>query len=73
MPTDPRIKELSDDQISLLMIYWLNNDERDIKAAYLEQKAKEEAKKQKPAFKADDLREIGYSEAEIKEMTRGQY
>jgi hypothetical protein len=72
LPTDPRIEELSDDQISLLMTYWLNNDERDIKVAYLEQKAKEEAEKQKPVFKADELREIGYSEAEIKEMTRGQ-
>lgn len=72
MPTDPRTKELSDDQISLLMLYWLNNDERDIKAAYLEHKAREERKKEQTKFKADDLREIGYSEAEIKEMTRGQ-
>jgi hypothetical protein len=54
------------------MIYWLNTDERNIKAAYLEQKAKEEAENQRTVFKADDLREIGYSEAEIKEMTRGQ-
>jgi hypothetical protein len=54
------------------MLYWLNNDERDIKAAYLEHKAREERKKEQTKFKADDLREIGYSEAEIKEMTRGQ-
>jgi hypothetical protein len=54
------------------MLYWLNNDERDIKAAYFEHKAKEERRKERMSFKADELREIGYSEDEIEEIIRGR-
>jgi len=72
LPTDPKVKALSDDQISLIMLYWLNNDERDIKTAYLAYKEKEAEAKSKPSFKADDLRDIGYTDAEIEKITRGQ-
>ena len=71
LPTDPRLKRLSDDQISLLMFYWLNNDERSMKTAYGEHKANEEAKKE-PQFKRKDLKDIGYTDAEIEEMTGGR-
>jgi len=54
------------------MLYWLNNDERDIKIAYLAYKEKEEEKKNLPKFKADDLRDIGYTDVQIEEITRGQ-
>jgi len=74
LPTDPRIKGLSDNQISLLMQYWLDFDERAIREVYRERKAKEEAK---PKFRKKDLMDdLGFTEeeaeAEIERLTRGQ-
>jgi hypothetical protein len=69
LPTDQRIKGLSDNQISLLMQFWLDHDENAMRAYYRERKSRNQ---EKPKFKAEDLRELGYTEEEIREITRGQ-
>jgi predicted nucleic acid-binding protein len=69
LPTDPRVKDLSDNQISLLMQFWLDYDEESMRLSYRKRKADEQAK---PKYKNEDLKEIGYTDEEIEELTRGQ-
>jgi Holliday junction resolvasome RuvABC DNA-binding subunit len=53
------------------MQYWLDHDEDAIKANYREVKAEEQQKADMSQFKADDLRALGYTDAEIEAITNG--
>ncbi|MDR1904601.1 MAG: hypothetical protein LBQ88_20240 [Treponema sp.] len=62
LPTDPKVRELTDNQISLLLQYWLDYDEDHFRRAYREKKAIEQSK---PQFDRQALYDMGYTDAEI--------
>jgi hypothetical protein len=62
LPTDPRLKNLADDQISLLLQYWLDYDEEYFRRTYRERKA---AEQEKPKFNRKALYELGYTDEDI--------
>ena len=68
LPTDERARELSDLQISLLMQYWLDYDEDNARRSYREDQSR---KKAKPQFNENSLRELGYSDEEIRSIVGG--
>jgi hypothetical protein len=62
LPTDRRLLDLTDDQIGLLMQYWLDYDEEYFRRTYRERKAVETSK---PEFNRQALYDIGYTDEEI--------
>lgn len=66
LPTDERYTRLSDTQVSVLVNNWLNMpDEYEMKRSYWEKKLKTIAANPPPV---DQLREIGYSDEEIRKI-----
>ena len=66
LPTDPRIKELSDEQAEIL---YLNHarlpDAKEIKKRYWEEQKK---KQELESFPEEDLRKMGYTEELIEKI-----
>ncbi len=57
MPTDPRLKEATDEQASILFQYWVSYDEDVIRKLWRE-------RANKPQFSIDELRDLGYTDEE---------
>ncbi len=57
MPTDPRLKETTDEQASILFQYWVSYDEDVIRKLWRE-------RANRPQFSTEDLRDLGYTDEE---------
>jgi len=63
LPTDPRLKETSDEQASILFQYWVQYDEDLIRKAWRERASR-------PKFSAEELRDLGYTDEEAAGIVR---
>ena len=63
LPTDPRLNDVTDEQIAILFQYWVTYDEEAIRSAWREHKAK-------PRFGLEELLDLGYSPEEAADIKR---
>ena len=67
LPSDRRLEQLTDEQIDVLFVHWLDFDEDMSREAYRKKRSEEEMK---PRFDPEQLRALGYGDAEIHDIVR---
>lgn len=63
LPTDSRLKDVTDEQAAILFQYWITYDEDAIRNAWVENKTR-------PHFSIEELRELGYTDEEAEDIKR---
>jgi hypothetical protein len=69
LPTDPRYKELTDDQIELLFVNFLTTLTPDEQRRFYIQKLAEE--QEEAQFPVEEFKKLGYSEEQLAEIREG--